>query len=95
MSTPSIKFKTMLCAHDRNTRHQILTSLLPWLTAQISHDPLAPACYNSLQEIYQTNTWADDKAFKEHYFWGMMRNYDTCVSFQEIVKAELAVPTKL
>ena len=94
MPTPSIKFKKMLCANDRNTREQILKPLLQWLTAQIPHDPLAAACYNSLQEIYQTNTWADNKAFKDHYFWGMIQNYDTCVSFQEIVKAKLAVPKK-
>ena len=94
MSTPSINFKTMLCTNDKSTRHQILTPLLQWLLAQTPYDPLALACYSSLKEIYQTNTWADDEAFKNHFFWRMMQNYDTCVSFQEIVNAKLTVPDK-
>jgi len=94
MTTPSIKFKKLLCANDKNTRHQILTSLLSWLTQQIPHDPNAAACFNSLQEAYQVNTWADNAAFKGHYLWNMMPNHDACLSFQEIVRAKLAVPKK-
>jgi hypothetical protein len=92
MSTPSIKFKKMLCANDKNTRQQILQPLMQWIMNQIQHDSKASACYNSIQEAFQVNSWADNKAFKEHYLWFMMSNHDSCVSFQEIVKAKLAVP---
>jgi len=92
MPTPSIKFKKMLCANDRNTRIQILQPLMTWLMRQIEADKMASACYNSLQEIYQVNTWADNSAFKDHYMWFTMSNHDACTSFQEIVKAKLAVP---
>ncbi len=60
---------------------------------QIPTDPNATACYNSIQEAAQVNMWADNKAFKDHYLWNVFRNYDTCVSFQAIVKSKLAVPT--
>ena len=92
MPTPSIKFKKMLFAYDKQTRHQILYRLLDWLSQQQQHDPKAGACYCSIQEAYNVNSWADQKAFKEHYLWNMMPNHDSCVSFQEIVKAKLGVP---
>ena len=94
MATPSIKFKKMLCANDKNTRQQILYPLLNWLSQQIPHDTKASACYNSIQEAYQVNSWADNKSFKDHYLWNMMPNHDTCISFQEIIKAKLGVPQK-
>lgn len=92
MTTPAMKFNTMLCSKKKEHRHQILQSLLTWLMTQTA-DPVANACYSSLQEAFQVNTWADNKSFKDHYFWYMMSNHDSCVSFQEIVKAKLAVPT--
>jgi hypothetical protein len=92
MTTPSIKFKKLLCSNDQNTRSQILQPLLSWLIKQIQTDQKASACYNSIQEAYQVNSWADNKAFKEHYLWYSMSNHDDCISFQEIVKAKLCVP---
>lgn len=94
MATPSIKFKKLLFANDKNTRGQILQPLMQWMMDQMSHDSKAGACYNSLQEAYSVNSWAETKAFKDHYLWFMMPNHDTCVSFQEIVKSKLAVPKK-
>ena len=94
MNIPSIKFKKMLCSTDRSTRQQILPPLMNWLRQQIYVDPMALACYNSIQEAYQVNAWADNRAFKDHYLWAMMCNHDSCVSFQEIVKAKLGVPQK-
>ena len=94
MATPSLKFKKMLCANDRSARHQILQPLMNWLTQQIPHDPRAAACYNSIQEVFQVNTWADNRAFKTHYLWDVMSNHDLCTSFHEIVRAKLGVPKK-
>ena len=88
MNTPSFKFKKMICAHNRDDRDKILYPIKNWLMQQISVDPKASACYASIQEAYQVNTWADNKAFKEHYLWAVMSNHDSCVSFQEIVKAK-------
>jgi HNH endonuclease len=93
MNTPSFKFKKMICAHSRDDRDKILYPIKNWLIQQISVDPKASACYSSIQEIYQVNTWADNKSFKEHYMWAIMSNHDSCVSFQEIVKAK-GVPIK-
>ena len=93
MNTPSYKFKKMICAHNRDDRDKILYPIKNWLIQQISVDPKASACYASIQEAYQVNTWADNKAFKEHYLWAVMSNHDSCVSFQEIVKAK-GVPIK-
>ena len=93
MNTASFKFKKMICKQERDARYKILDSIKNWLMQQISVDPNASACYASIQEAYQVNTWADNKAFKEHYFWDMMSNHDSCVSFQEIVKAK-GVPLK-
>jgi hypothetical protein len=93
MNTPSIKFKKMLCSADKNTRSQILPPILNWLMQQISVDPMASACHASIQEAYQVNTWADNRTFKEHYFWDIISNHDSCISFQEIVKAK-GVPIK-
>jgi len=93
MNTPSYKFKKMICANNRDDRHKILEPIKNWLMQQISVDPMASACYASIQEAYQVNSWADNKAFKEHYLWHMMSNHDSCVSFQEIVKAK-GVPIK-
>lgn len=92
MATPSLKFKKMLCAWDTNARRQLLPPLMGWLSCQATHDPKASACSNSLQELYAVNSWATPKEFKEHFAWNVMSNYDDCVSFQEIVKAKLAVP---
>jgi hypothetical protein len=93
MNTPSYKFKKMICAHNRDDRHKILEPIKNWLMQQISVDPMASACYASIQEAYQVHSWADNRAFKEHYLWQMMSNHDSCVSFQEIVKAK-GVPIK-
>ena len=93
MNTPSYKFKKMICANNRDDRHKILEPIKNWLMSQISVDPMASACYASIQEAYQVNSWADNKAFKEHYLWYMMSNHDSCISFQEIVKAK-GVPIK-
>jgi hypothetical protein len=92
MSTPSIKFKKMLCTYDRNTRHQILSKLMLWLQQQKVHDINANSCYNSFQEAFQVNTWASNVEFKDHYFWFTMSNHDNCISFQEIIKAKLQEP---
>ena len=88
MNTPSFKFKKMICAQNRDDRHKILGLINNWLMQQIPIDPNASACYNSIQEAYQVNTWADNKAFKEHHMWYAMSNHDSCISFQEIVKAK-------
>lgn len=93
MNTPSFKFKKMICAHNRDDRQLILTPIYNWLFLQTSVDPKASACYNSIQELYLVNTWADNKTFKEHHVWQIMSNHDSCVSFQEIVKAK-GVPQK-
>lgn len=93
MNTPSFKFKKKICAQNKDDRHRILGSIKDWLMKQISVDPMASACYNSIQEAYMVNTWADNKTFKEHYLWDMMSNHDSCISFQEIVKAN-GIPQK-
>ena len=93
MNTPSYKFKKMICAHSRNDRQTILEPIKNWLMQQSRVDPMASACYSTIQEAYAVNSWADDKTFKEHGLWHMMSNYDSCVSFQEIVKAK-GVPIK-
>jgi hypothetical protein len=92
MTTPSMAFKRMLCKYDKGEREQILNLLRNWLMQQVSHDQGASMCYNSIQEAYQVNSWSDNKAFKDHYLWFSMPNHDACRSFQEIVKAKLAVP---
>ncbi len=56
-------------------------------------DPKASACFLSIQEAYNVNSWSDNKAFKDHWLWAAMSNHDSCVSFQEIVKAK-GVPLK-
>ena len=89
-----MKFKKMLCKYDKGEREQILNLLRNWLMQQIAHDGGAAMCYNSIQEAYQVNSWADNKAFKDHYLWFSMPNHDSCLSFQEIVRAKLAVPKK-
>lgn len=94
MNTPSIKFKKMICANSREDRHKVLEPIKEWLLHQIPVDPTASACYNSIQEVYQVNTWADNKAFKDHPIWYLMSNHDSCISFQEIVKAK-GVPKKI
>lgn len=63
-----------------------------WLMLQTAHDTGASMCYNSIQEAYQVNSWADNKAFKDHYLWFTMPNHDSCRSLQAIVAAKLAVP---
>ena len=102
MNTPSYKFKKMICAHNRSDRHTILYPIMNWLSQQISVDPKASACYASVQQAFMENQnlcsngkteKENNKAFKEHWFWGMMSNHDSCVSFQEIVKAK-GVPIK-
>jgi 5-methylcytosine-specific restriction endonuclease McrA len=94
MASASIKFKKMLCAYDKAARDQILYRLMNWVGLQFTVDPGATACYTFIQEAYQINSWTDTKAFKNHYFWATMANHDTCVSFQEIVKAKLSIPKK-
>lgn len=93
MNTPSFIFKKMVCRQNKDDRQRILGLIKDWLMRQISVEPGAKACYDSIQEAYMVNTWADNKAFKEHYLWNMMPNHDSCVSFQEIVKAK-GVPQK-
>lgn len=93
MNTPSFKFKKKICAQNKDDRHRILGLIKDWLIKQTSVDPMASSCYNSIQEAYMVNTWADNKTFKEHYLWHMMSNHDSCISFQEIVKAN-GVPQK-
>ena len=102
MNTPSYKFKKMICAHSRDDRTKILIPIINWLRQQISVDPNASACYNSIQEVFMTNQNLasngnsekdNNKAFREHYLWNMMSNHDSCVSFQEMVKAK-GVPLK-
>jgi HNH endonuclease len=87
----------MICAHNRDDRTRILGPIKDWLMKQISVDPNASACYNSIQEVYHLNQNLacngksdkdNNKAFKEHYIWDMMSNHDSCISFQEIVKAK-------
>jgi hypothetical protein len=94
MPTPSIKFKVMLLRHDRNTRMQILSALDTWINNQFSVDPKSQACRNAMYEILMVNSWATDKELKDHILWYVMSNHDSCVSFQEIVKAKLGVPMK-
>lgn len=100
MPTPSIKFKKMLFSYDKETRRQILDPLLDWLRKQIPNDPNASACYNSIQTIHSVNSWFDtpafnsQKEFKNHAVWMTLSNHDSCISFQEIVKAKLGVPIK-
>ena len=100
MPTPSIKFKKMLFSYDKETRRQILEPLVEWLRKQIPNDPNASACYNSIQTIYAVNSWFDTpvfnslKEFKNHSVWTTLSNHDSCISFQEIVKAKLGVPNK-
>jgi hypothetical protein len=76
--------------------------IMNWLRQQNAIDRNASACYNSIQEAFMVNqTLAsngnsekeNNKAFREHYLWNMMSNHDSCVSFQEIVKAK-GVPLK-
>jgi hypothetical protein len=93
MNTPSFKFKKMLCAQSKEDRHKILEPIKNWLQQQIPVDPNASACYNSIQELCSLNTWVDTKSFKTHYTWDVISNHDSCVSFQEIVKAK-GVPLK-
>ena len=92
MSLVSIKFKKMLFSNDQDARRQILGSLKDWLMKQIPNDASASQCYGSIQEAYQINSWATTKDFKNHYMWDVMSNYNTCPSFQEIVRCKLAVP---
>jgi len=93
MNTPSYKFKKMICAHNSDDRHKILMPIENWLMQQISIDPMASACYNSIREARTANSCYDNKIFKNHPLWDMMSNHDSCVSFQEIVKAK-GVPIK-
>lgn len=93
MNTPSFKFKKMVCAHNRDDREKIITPIYRWLYDQIDKDPNASACYNWIQELYFLNSCADNKAFKQHYLWDTASNHDSCLSFQEIVKAK-GVPQK-
>jgi hypothetical protein len=93
MNTPSYKFKKMICAQVRNDIYKILEPIARWLYEQISIDPNATALINSINQIIAINSWADNKAFKEHYTWDIMSNHDSCISFQEIVKAK-GVPKK-
>jgi len=93
MNTPSSKFKKMICSNDRNDRYKILEPISRWLTEQISVDPNATACINSINQIISINSWTDNKSFKQHYIWDIMSNHDSCISFQEIVKAK-GVPQK-
>ena len=93
MNTPSFKFKKMICANNKDDRNKILEPIKTWLMQQISIDSNASACYSSIQELYQINSWLDNKSFKEHYIWNVMPNHDSCISFQEIVKAK-GVPKK-
>ena len=82
-----------ICALSKDDRELVLFPIYNWICMQTSVDPKASACYASIQEAYQVNSWADNKAFKEHYLWQMMSNHDSCISFQEIVKAK-GVPIK-
>ena len=93
MNTPSFKFKKMICALSKDDRQNVLFPIYNWLCLQIGVDPKASACYASIQEIYQINSWVDNKSFKTHHIWDIMSNHDSCVSFQEIVKAK-GVPQK-
>jgi hypothetical protein len=92
MASVSIKFKRLLFGNSQDDRRQILLALKDWLTKQIPHDPSASACYATIQDAYQLNSWASNKEFKSHYMWDILSNYDNCPSFQEIVKSKLAVP---
>lgn len=92
MASPSIKFKKALCSNTQNDRRDILWRLSDWLTQQTLHDPNASACVVWLQQISSVNSWADNKTFKSHFSWDTAANHDRCISFQEIVKAKLAVP---
>lgn len=95
MNTPSFKFKKMICAHNRDDRNMIITPIYRWLFDQIDKDPKASSCYNWIQELYFLNLESnmDNKAFKKHYLWDTASNHDSCISFQEIVKAK-GVPQK-
>jgi hypothetical protein len=102
MNTPSYKFKKMICNHNRDDRHKILGLIKDWLMKQTSVDPGAYACYNSIQQACMENQnlcsngkseKENNKAFKEHWLWNDMSNHDSCISFQEIVKAK-GVPIK-
>jgi len=84
----------MLFANDKNIRTQILYSLMNWLRQQCQVDPQASSCYISIHEAYQVNFQVDDKAFKDNLLWLTMSNHNSCISFQEIVKAKLGVPKK-
>jgi hypothetical protein len=95
MNTPSFKFKKMICAHNRDDRQMIITPIYTWLLDQIDKDPKASSCYNWIQELYFLNldSNVDNKTFKRHYIWDTASNHDSCISFQEIVKAK-GVPQK-
>ncbi len=93
MNTPSFKFKKMICAHSPVDRRKILDPIKEWLQKQIPVDPMALAFCNAINEMHAVNSWADNKAFKNHYLWDTFSNHDECVSLQEIVKAK-GIPKK-
>lgn len=92
MAGPSVVFKKLLFTHDKMSRDRILYKLTSWLQEQWAHDPRAAQCYMSIQNLCNVNGYQSDQEFKQNAEWFTMFTHDECVSFQEIVKAELAIP---
>ena len=92
MNTPSIKFKKMLCSNSKMDRDRILYDISNWLISQASIDPQASACQHNIQQLHYNNSRYDDKTFKNDIHWNVFVSFNTCVSFQEIVKAKLGIP---
>jgi 5-methylcytosine-specific restriction endonuclease McrA len=46
----------------------------------------------SIQNLCNVNGYQSEQEFKQNAEWFTMFTHDECVSFQEIVKAELAIP---
>ena len=94
MNTPSYKFKKMIFEQNNNDRKTILSIIYNWMLLQVDTDKKALACYETIEKIHLlADTGVDDKTFKEHHVWGSMSNHDSCLSFQEFVKAK-GVPVK-
>ena len=94
MTAPSMSFKTSLLKYDKMSRDRILFKLMNWLQLQSANDPQAHHAHSILQNLCNFNAYQTETEFKTNSEWHMIQSLDNCVSFQEIVRAKLAIPTK-
>lgn len=92
MSIPSIRFKKMFLALSPADRATVLNSLSMW-TSGLQCDPKINQFTNFLAQLNGL-VFSPKKDLEKHWVWALTASLNDCITFQEVVKSKLGVPTK-